>query len=155
MSNSSFLPIDRTLTGATTPGQSGPGSDNNKWVFCFLQCITRASLSECLVSYPGYSLEVSYLSAEMKTVYSTVSVDWVTPLGKGKLWIQRSCTLLKKLTLLPIQLVVDELGKYIGIFTETIADTDRGLRDVMVKVFDFGFEVSEFKLQSLLSSFSH
>ena len=32
MSNSSIWPIDRTLSGATTPGQSGPGSDDNEWV---------------------------------------------------------------------------------------------------------------------------
>ena len=30
MSNSSIWPTDRTLTGATNPGQSGPGSDSNK-----------------------------------------------------------------------------------------------------------------------------
>ena len=32
MSNSSFLPIDRTLLGATTPGQSGSGNDGNEGV---------------------------------------------------------------------------------------------------------------------------
>ena len=29
---SSILPIDKTLLGATTPGQSGPGSDGGKGV---------------------------------------------------------------------------------------------------------------------------
>ena len=29
---SSILPIHRTLLGATTPGQSGPGSDGNEEV---------------------------------------------------------------------------------------------------------------------------
>ena len=29
---SSIWPIDRTLSGATTPGQSGPGSDGNEGV---------------------------------------------------------------------------------------------------------------------------
>ena len=29
---SSIWPIDRTLSGATTPGQSGPGSDGNTGV---------------------------------------------------------------------------------------------------------------------------
>ena len=33
MSNSSILPIDTTLSGATTLGQSGPGSDGNEGVF--------------------------------------------------------------------------------------------------------------------------
>ena len=26
--------IDRTLSGAKTQGQSGPGSDGNEWVLC-------------------------------------------------------------------------------------------------------------------------
>ena len=30
MSNSSIWPLDRTLSGTTTLGQSGPGSDDNK-----------------------------------------------------------------------------------------------------------------------------
>ena len=33
MSNSSIGPIDRTLSGATTLGQSGPGSNGNEEVF--------------------------------------------------------------------------------------------------------------------------
>ena len=32
MSNSSIWYIDRILSGATTPGQSGPGSDGNEGV---------------------------------------------------------------------------------------------------------------------------
>ena len=48
MSNSSIRLIDRTLSGATTPGQSGSGSDGNKGVFHISQCysITRNSPSE-------------------------------------------------------------------------------------------------------------
>ena len=37
MSNSSVWPIDRTLSGATTPGQSRPGSDGNEAVLQILQ----------------------------------------------------------------------------------------------------------------------
>ena len=37
MSKSSIWPIDRSLLGATTPGQSGPGSDGNKVVLSILQ----------------------------------------------------------------------------------------------------------------------
>ena len=33
MSNSSIWSIDRTLSGATTLGQSGPGSDDNEGLF--------------------------------------------------------------------------------------------------------------------------
>ena len=32
MSNSSVWPIDRTLSGATTPGKSEPGSNDNEGV---------------------------------------------------------------------------------------------------------------------------
>ena len=46
-----------TLSGATTLGQSGPGSDGNEGVLCIPQssCITEASPSDCLVLYPGLS----------------------------------------------------------------------------------------------------
>ena len=69
---SSIRPIDRTLSGATTMGQSGPGRDGNKGVLHIPQnsSITGASQSDCLVSYPGHSLGESYPSAEMQSVYS-------------------------------------------------------------------------------------
>ena len=53
---SSIWPIDRTLPGATTPGQSGPGSDGNQGVLCIPQSssITGTSPSDCLVSYHLY-----------------------------------------------------------------------------------------------------
>ena len=51
--------MDRTLSGATTPGQSGPRNDDNEEVLHILQSssITGTSPSGCLVSYPGQSLE--------------------------------------------------------------------------------------------------
>ena len=50
---SSILPTDRTLSGVTTPGQSGPGSDGYEEVLRFPQTssITGTSASDCLVSY--------------------------------------------------------------------------------------------------------
>ena len=75
---SSIWPIDRTLSGATTAGQSGPRSDSNKEVLCILQTssITGASPSDCLVSYRGHSLsEWSYPSAEKKSVYITAPAE--------------------------------------------------------------------------------
>ena len=47
----SFLPIDRNLSGATSPGQIGPASDCNKWVLRIPQSssITGTSQSDCLV----------------------------------------------------------------------------------------------------------
>ena len=58
MSNSSVWPIDRTLSGATTQGQSGPGSNGNESVLRISESssISGASLSDCLMSYPGHSL---------------------------------------------------------------------------------------------------
>ena len=52
-----FKPIDRALSGATTPGQSGPGSDGNEGVLRIPQSSSTAgtSPSDCLVSYPGHS----------------------------------------------------------------------------------------------------
>ena len=78
MSNSSIRPIDMTLSGATTPGQSWPGSDGNEEVLCIPQSssITVASPSYCLVSYPGHSLGESYSSAVTQSVYSIAPADW-------------------------------------------------------------------------------
>ena len=79
MSNTSIRLIDKTLLGAATPGQSGPASDGNKEVFCVPQSfsITGASPSDCLVSYLGHSLEESYPSAEIQSVYSAALADWI------------------------------------------------------------------------------
>ena len=51
-------PIDMTLSYATTPDQSGPGSDSNEGVICIPQrsSFIGASPSVCLVSYVGRSL---------------------------------------------------------------------------------------------------
>ena len=48
MSNSSIWPIDRSLSGATTPGQSGAGSDGNEGVLHIPQSssITGAASSD-------------------------------------------------------------------------------------------------------------
>ena len=55
---SSIWPIDTTLSGVTTPSQSGPVSDGHKGVLHIPQSsnITGASPSDCLVSYTGHSL---------------------------------------------------------------------------------------------------
>ena len=64
---SSIYPIDRTLSGANTPDQSGPGSDVNEGVLRFPQSfnIIGALASDCLVSYPRHSLGESYPIAEI------------------------------------------------------------------------------------------
>ena len=61
-----------TLSGTTTPGQSGPGCDGSEGVLDIPQSssITGTSLSDCLVSYLGHPLGESYPSAEKQSVYS-------------------------------------------------------------------------------------
>ena len=78
MQFSSIWLIDRTLSGATTQGQSGPGRDGNKSVLHIPQIssITEASPSDCLVSYPGHSLGESYPSSKMYSVFSTAPANW-------------------------------------------------------------------------------
>ena len=73
----SIWPIDRTLSGSTNMGQSGPGSTGSKGVFYIPQSfkINETSLSDFEVLYPGNSFGESHLSAEMQLVYSTASVD--------------------------------------------------------------------------------
>ena len=79
MQFSCIEPIDRTLSGATTPGQNGPRSDGNEGVIHIPQSsnITKASLIKCLVSYTGHFLEESYqFSREAVSVFcSTLSVQ--------------------------------------------------------------------------------
>ena len=44
--------MDRTLSGAATPGQNGPGNDGGEWVVHIPQrSKTGASPSECFVLY--------------------------------------------------------------------------------------------------------
>ena len=74
---SSIWPIDRTLSSATTPGQSGPQSDSNEGVLCFPQnsSITETSPSDCLVSYLGHLLGEAFPSVEKHSMYSTAPAN--------------------------------------------------------------------------------
>ena len=77
---SSIWSIDKILSGVTTPGRSGPGSDVNERVLFIPQSssITGTSPSDCLVSYPRHSLceyVGSYPNAEKQSVYSTAQAD--------------------------------------------------------------------------------
>ena len=56
-----------TLSGGTTRGHTGPGSDGNEGVLHIPQnsTITEVSPSDCLVLYLGYAWRESYSSAEM------------------------------------------------------------------------------------------
>ena len=60
--------MDKTLSGATTLGQSGPENEYNEVVLHTPQhSKTGASLSDSLMSYP----EISSASPQMQAVYST------------------------------------------------------------------------------------
>ena len=74
-----YITYDRTQSVATTPGQSGPGSNGNEGVLRIPQSlsITGTLSTDSLVFYPGHSLVVSYPSADMQSVYSTAPADWV------------------------------------------------------------------------------
>ena len=81
-----YLTHRKDLTGATTPGQSEPRSDANEGVHHIPLSfgIREASPSDSLVSYPGHSLEESYISTEMQLVYSTAPAAWTGMERKGK-----------------------------------------------------------------------
>ncbi len=85
-SQSSFIrPIDKTLSGATTSGQSGPGSNSNERVLWIPQSsnIIGTPPSDCFVSYPGHSLGRSYPSAKMQLVYSTSPANWANEIAEN------------------------------------------------------------------------
>ena len=85
---SSIWPIDRTLSGATTSGQSGLGSDAEKAVLCIPQSssITGTSPSDYLVSYPGHMLwgQVLLLCKDVVGIFSS-------PSRLGHLMVGSSC----------------------------------------------------------------
>ena len=71
--------LDRALSGATIPVQSGPGRNGNEGGLRIPQSsdITGTSPSDRLVTYPGLSSRRggSYPSAEVQSVYSTTLAD--------------------------------------------------------------------------------
>ena len=69
---SSIGSIERILSCATTPGQSGPGSDGNEEELCIPQ---SSSITDCLFSYPEHSLEEPYSSTKMQSEYSAAPAD--------------------------------------------------------------------------------
>ena len=83
MSNISIFPIDRTLSGTTTPGQSGPGINFIERILHIPQISeAEASPSNGLISYPGHSLVMgSYPSVEMNSMYSTAPTNWAVEKG--------------------------------------------------------------------------
>ena len=80
LSNSSIWPIDKTISGATSPVQSGPGSNGYEGVLHISQSFrTEASPSDCFVSYPGHSRGGGILPLCRDAVgvfYSPPPADW-------------------------------------------------------------------------------
>ena len=72
--------MDRNLSGAITPDQSGYGSNGNKSVLRISQSssITGSSPSDYFVSYPGHSLRESNPSAETQSAYSAAPANWAS-----------------------------------------------------------------------------
>ena len=78
MSKQLFIwPLDSTISGVTTPGQNGPGSNGNKGVLCIPQSssITGSTAWNVLVSYSGHLLGEFHPSAKIQSVYFTNPVD--------------------------------------------------------------------------------
>ena len=73
MSNSSIWPINRTLSGYTTSGQKGPGSNGNERVLH----ISQSSKTE------DTHWQGSYPSAKMQLMYSTVPADGLKRKGRN------------------------------------------------------------------------
>ena len=73
---SSIWPIDRILSGATTLGQNGPGSDSNEGA---LRIPQSSSLTNILFSVVIRTLVEggSYPSAEKQLVYFTAPAKWI------------------------------------------------------------------------------
>ena len=136
MSNSSIWLIDRTLSGATIPGQSGTGNDGNEGVLRIPQSsnIIGDSRSDCLVL-----VRWSYPSAEMHSVYSTAPADWVAPLLK-----------IPCLTLLfsPYSCLICFVLRHVYLYFKSKSIFSECPRGIMVKVGDCVIVVSEFELQS-------
>ena len=86
--NSSIWTIDRTLLGATTPGQSEPETDENKGILSIPQSSTTigALPSDCLMSHPGHSLGEFKAAAEMQSAYSAAPADWATRHSLGEFY---------------------------------------------------------------------
>ena len=73
----SIRPIYKNLSGATTPGQSGPGSNASEGILHINQFYKVGALpSDGLMSYQDTLWRGSYCSAEMQSVYSTVQANW-------------------------------------------------------------------------------
>ena len=111
---SSMWLIDRILSGATSLGLSGPGSDGNEEVLYISQSsgITGSSPSDCLVSYPGHLLVGSRLIPLQRSSQCILQPQPTGQEGQGgyvdelmqckyngQLWLEHNAKLFTDLTL--------------------------------------------------------
>ena len=89
---SSIWHIDKIPSCTAAPSQSGPGNNTNERVLCIphRSSITGISPSYCLVTYPRHSLEESYTSAKMWSLYSIVPCDWAKYVLRSSLQVFNS-----------------------------------------------------------------
>ena len=108
---SSISPIDRALSGATTPSQNRHGSYGNEVVLCIPKScsITRTSASVCLVSYTRTLLGGPYSSTEMQLAYSTAPVDRAIKIIYIYIYIYKSDLALNK----PQGIICNKNNQYI------------------------------------------
>ena len=101
MSNNSIWPIDRTLSSATTPGQSGPGSNGNEGVH----------------HIPKNSRTGALPSDLFRVVFRTFIGDGgLTPLQR-----RSQCVLQSQLTMLPyVSFWINTFGKGMNSFNEPL-----------------------------------
>ena len=91
----SIWPVDRTLSGVTTPSQSGPGTMSVKGFlhssnFHHYWNLTIRLFSVITRTLVGGGGGVSYPSAEVQAVHSTAVADWAKDIVINKFKLQ-SC----------------------------------------------------------------
>ena len=104
MSNSLIWPQDQTLSGATTPTQSGPESQSNEGVLHVPQIssITGVSPPDGVMSYPGHSPSewgnLTPHSREVRLVYATDPANWAVSL---QVRVDLGVMVMKRYSILP------------------------------------------------------
>ena len=90
--NRSCLAMNKILSNATDPSQSGPGSNGNERIlFIFKISKAGAFISVGLMSYPGKTLGGgSYTSSQMVLKYSTAQADWAKVICLDKVEMRNS-----------------------------------------------------------------
>ena len=83
-----FETIDRTVSRATTPGQSRPRSNGNEGILCIPQSfsVTGPSSSDCLISYTRHSFGGRVLPLCRDAVGVFYSCSWLGCIKESLEW---------------------------------------------------------------------